>query len=268
MRSALCALLWCLPLTKTRASTPPEGHRVTCHTTPRARFCRFSFPFTRVRDSLGTLLPFFVPGEFSGSCLCMVKEGDTLSGGVATLGRIRGRGPPDTSPEGAKETVGGTEWSEAERSHPGGCPPPSPMFAVSPWRRFPRQVVLVPLSSGASLISSWAPAPPERTECRNAWQVPAIFWNRLRTGRELAPLSSGASTVHSMNLRHFTRRNHSLYSLSQFSIIIGMKDNLFGHKTEIQSCWRYVQVLPAGDYFQLLCAHLNRKRYSGKAREY
>ena len=131
MRSALCALLWCLPLTKTRASTPPEGHRVTCDTTPRARFCRFSCPANSAA--------------------------------------------------------------------------PSPMFAVSPWRRFPRQVVLAPLSSGASLISSWVPAPPERTECRNAWQAPALFWNLLRSGCELAPRNSGACTIYLRNLPRLSR---------------------------------------------------------------
>ena len=34
---------------------------------------------------------------------------------------IRGRGPLDTSPEGAQETVGRTEWSAAERSPTDAC---------------------------------------------------------------------------------------------------------------------------------------------------
>lgn len=48
-------------------------------------------------------------------------------GGVATLGRIRGRGPLAGRYCAAmtRQTVGGMKWSEAERNRPGGCAHPS-----------------------------------------------------------------------------------------------------------------------------------------------
>ena len=69
--------------------------------------------------------------------------------------------------------------------------------------KFPGRVVLVMATFGAGLILGRELAPPERTECRNAWQALAIFWNLLRMGREPVPLVLGTSTTHTGNLLHW-----------------------------------------------------------------